>query len=74
MVSKYTGLSIIEIQDLDIDVYLYYLRQAYIHYLNQTEEGRKYLEDCYFFVQTKPDRKALRNKFGHKQEGRQNGK
>lgn len=65
MVSKYTGLNIIEILDLDIDVYLYYLRQAYIHYLNQTEEGRDYLKECYFFVQTKPDRKALREKFGH---------
>ena len=64
MVAKYTGLNLMEIQDLDLDVYLYYLRQAYIHYLNQSEEGREYLEKCFIFVQTKPDRAALRRNFG----------
>ena len=49
---------------MPINEYLYYQREAYIHYLNQTEEGRKYLEDCYFYVQTEPDRKSLRANFG----------
>ena len=66
MVIKYTGLNLLEIYDLDIDVYLHYLREAYIHYLNQTESGRDYLKECYFFVQTKPDRESLREKFGKK--------
>ena len=66
-------MCLIEIQDIDIDIYLYYLREAYIHYMNQTEEGRKYLADCYFFVQTEPDRAALRKQFGN--QGRNhNGK
>jgi len=28
-----------------------------------TEEGRKYLDDCYRMEQTKPDREALRRKY-----------
>lgn len=56
-----------QINELDIDDYLFYLREAYIHYLNQSEEGRKYLEKCYFFEQTKPDRDTLRKRFGRKE-------
>ena len=63
-VIDYTGLDLLQIQELDIDIYLYYQRQAYIHYLNQTEDGRKYLENCYYFVQKEPDRATLRKKFG----------
>lgn len=68
MVIEYTGLNLHQINDLDLDVYLYYYRDAFIHKMNQTEEGRKYLEDAYFYKQTKPDRGRLREKFGTKKK------
>lgn len=64
MVAEYTGLDVHEIGELDMDEYLYYLRDAFIHNMNKTEEGRKYLENAYFYKQTKPDRARLRDKFG----------
>ena len=51
---------------MEIDEYLYYFRDAFIHNMNQTEEGRKYLENAYYYKQTKPDRARLREKFGKK--------
>lgn len=36
------------------------LKDAYIYKLNQTEQGRDYLERCWLFEQTKPDRNKLR--------------
>ena len=62
LIIDYTGLSIIEIYDLDLDIYLFLMREAYIYSLSQNEEGRKYLEDCYRIQQTKPDRGTLREK------------
>ena len=73
LVIRYTGLNLIQIDDMDMDEYLFYLREAFIHYMNQTEEGRKYLKECYISTQTEPDRKALRAKFGRK-GGRKHGK
>lgn len=69
---RYTGLNLIQINDLDMDIYLFYLREAYIHYMSLTKEGREYLEKCYIFEQTKPDRGALRERFG-KKKGSENG-
>lgn len=40
--------------------YLTYRRDAYIYYLEQTEDGREYLENAWRMEQVKPDRKALR--------------
>ena len=42
MVIEYTGLNLKEIGEMDLDEYLYYFREAFIHTMNQTEEGRKY--------------------------------
>lgn len=58
---------------MDMDEYLFYLREAYIHYMNETEEGRKYLKECYISEQTKPDRQALRRRFGKKKGGVRGG-
>lgn len=63
LVISYTGLNIWQVQDLEIDLYLFFMREAYIHELNQTKEGREYLEDCWRICQTEPDRKAIREKF-----------
>ncbi|MDL2250774.1 hypothetical protein LJC51_08985 [Lachnospiraceae bacterium OttesenSCG-928-J05] len=60
--SDYMNLDFIEIQNLDIDIYLYFMREAFIYEQMKTEEGREYLENCWRIKQTKPDRKAIREK------------
>ncbi len=67
LVTDYTGLSMMDIQDLDLDIYYFLRREAYIFELSQTEKGREYLDDCWRIGQTKADRGALRAKFGRKE-------
>jgi len=55
-----------QIDDLPYDVYLLYRRDAYIYALSESESGKEYLENCWVMEQTKPDRGALREKFGKK--------
>lgn len=60
MVASYTGLNFHEVGALDYVQYLTYRRDAYIFYLDQTEDGREYLGNAWRMEQTKPDRDALR--------------
>ena len=62
LVIDYLNISIFDVQEMPIDLYLYFMRESYIYALSQTEKGRKYLEDCYRMTQTKPDRKKIREK------------
>lgn len=62
LVIDYLNISIFDVQEMPIDLYLYFMRESYIYTLSQTEKGRKYLEDCYRMTQTKPDRKKIREK------------
>lgn len=55
-----------EIEELEYIDYLQYRRDAFIHEMNKTEEGREYLENAYTLTQTKPDRIKLRSLFGKK--------
>ena len=64
MVSRYTGLTMVEVENLDIVDYLSYRRDAFIYKMSQTEKGREYLRNAYCISQTEPDRKALRDQFG----------
>ena len=64
LVSKYTGLTILEVEELDYLDYLRYRRDAFIYRMSQTEEGEKYLNDAWRLEQTKPDRESLRSRFG----------
>ncbi len=64
LVAHYVGISIPEVEELDYLDYLRYRRDAFIYRMSQTEKGQKYLDDAYRLEQTKPDREALRNKFG----------
>lgn len=64
LVSQYTGLNILQVEDLDYIDYLTYRRDAFIYKLSQTETGEKYLNDAWRLEQTKPDRDSLRKKFG----------
>jgi hypothetical protein len=64
MVSQYTGLTILQVEDLDYIDYLRYRRDAFIDRLSQTEKGLEYLDNAYRIEQTQPDRKGLRDQFG----------
>lgn len=64
LVAQYTGLNILQVEELDYIDYLMYRRDAFIYRMSQTEEGEKYLNNAWRLEQTKPDRKSLRNKFG----------
>lgn len=59
----YLHISIFELQKLPIDIYLYFMREAYITNLSSTEEGREYLNNCWRLEQTKPDREKIRSNF-----------
>lgn len=66
MVMDYCRLNIAEIQEMPIDTYLFFMREAMIYENSQTEAGREYLHDCWRMEQTKPDRKAIREKIQKK--------
>ena len=67
LVSEYTGLTMLQVEELDYIDYLIYRRDAFIHRMSQTEDGLKYLKNAWRLEQTKPDRDGLRNKFGRKE-------
>ena len=62
LVIDYLNISIFDIQEMPIDLYMYFMREAYIHELSQTKEGKEYLENCWRMEQTEPDRKKIREK------------
>lgn len=62
----YCRIDIYEVQEMEIDVYLFFLREAMIYENSQSEEGREYLKDCWRMEQTKPERNKLREKYGKK--------
>ena len=64
LVAQYTGLNILQVEELDYIDYLMYRRDAFIYRMSQSEEGEKYLNNAWRLEQTKPDRDSLRKKFG----------
>ncbi len=62
--SEYTGLTFLEVEQLDYLTFLTWRRDAFIHKMSQTEEGQKYLDNAWRMEQTQPDRRALRKQFG----------
>lgn len=64
LVARYVGISMLEVEELNYLDYLRYRRDAFIYRMSQTEKGQEYLDNAYRLEQTKPDRKALRDKFG----------
>lgn len=62
LVIDYLNITIFDVQEMPIDLYLYFMREANIHKLMQTKEGREYSDNCWRMEQTKPDRKKLREK------------
>lgn len=64
LVAEYVGISMLDVEELNYLDYLRYRRDAFIHKANQTEKGQEYLNKAFMLEQTKPDRKALKNRFG----------
>lgn len=64
IVARYVGISILDVEELNYLDYLKLRRDAFIYRMNQTEKGREYLDNAYRLEQTKPDKQALREKFG----------
>lgn len=64
---EYTGLNANEIEELEYIDYLQYRRDAFIHEMNKTEEGREYLENAMTLMQTEPDREGLRRISGRRE-------
>ncbi len=64
LVSQYTGLNMLQVDELDYLDYLIYRRDAFIYQMSQTEKGQEYLDNAYRLEQTAPDRKSLRDQFG----------
>lgn len=62
LVIEYTGLNINEVLNLPCDMFKLSLKHATISKLSQTEEGRKYLEDCERLKRTSPDIKAIQKR------------
>lgn len=62
--SEYTGLNMLDVEQLDYFDYLQYRRDAFIFKMSQTTEGEEYLNNAWRLEQTKPDKDSLRNKFG----------
>jgi hypothetical protein len=48
---------------MQIDDFLYLARDAYIRELNESDQGREYLENCWRLGQTEPDRESIRSHF-----------
>lgn len=63
LVMDYCNIDIYEVQEMEIDIYLFFMREAMIFENSKSEEGREYLKDCWRMEQTKPDREGLRKKF-----------
>ena len=68
LVSDYTGLNILEVEELDFIDYLRYRRDAFIYSCNKTEKGQEYLDNAWRISQTRPERQRLRENFGRKEE------
>lgn len=62
LVIDYLNINIFDVQEMSIDIYLYFMREAYIYRLEQTKEGREYLDNCWRMEQTKPDRAKIRER------------
>ena len=62
-VAEYLRITMLEVEELDLIEYLFFLREAFIYNCSQTDEGREYLRNARRLEQTAPDRKKLREKY-----------
>lgn len=53
IVADYANITMFEVVDFDIFTYWFLLREAVIYQYSQTEDGQKYLNNCWRMEQTK---------------------
>lgn len=66
LVSDYSGLDFLKVNELEIFDFWGLLHDAVVWNLSKTESGRDYLESAFNHAQTEPDILALRAQFGGK--------
>ncbi len=66
--ADYTRLPLPEVAELDVFTYWLLLRDAVVYRYAGTEAGRRHLEDCWRYQQTRPDRASLRQRWSVKEE------
>lgn len=66
IVQEYTGFDFDRVDELDVFTFWGLLRDAVIYSCKQSEAGREYLEKCWLYEQTEPDRAALRGRSGRR--------
>ena len=64
-VSKYLGIPLFEVEELDIVEYKFYLREAFIYNSSMTEEGLEYLRNAKRLEEVNPEREKLRERYGN---------
>ena len=60
--ADYTGLNFNEVRQLEYIQFLTWRRDAFIHWMSNSEKGEEYLDNAWRMEQTEPDRKELRKK------------
>lgn len=60
LVSDYTRLNFVELEELTLYEYWGYVHDAIVHNNNQSSEGREYLKNAYIYRQDKADRTGLK--------------
>lgn len=58
--SDYTHLNFVELQNLPYSEYKKYYHDAWISNLQQTDNGREFLETCWRIQQTEADEAAIK--------------
>lgn len=64
IVSKYLNIPLLEVEELNVVEYRFFLREAFIYNCSQTEEGIEYLRNAKRLEETEPERDKLRAKYG----------
>lgn len=67
-VIEYTGMGFEEVLRMPCDLFLLCRKNWIVDRLQQTEEGREYMEDCERAKQTKPDMEAVHRLMGRLRE------
>lgn len=66
-ISKYLNIPLVDVYELDVVEYKFFLREAFIFNCSQSEEGLEYLRNAKRLETTDIDREGLREKYGNKE-------
>ena len=66
-IADYLHISLLDVEELDVVEYKFFLREAFIYNCSQSEEGIEYLINAKRLETTEPERKKLKEKMKEKQ-------